>query len=360
MVGGRINDPMQAEKILVNGYADMVGMARAFIADPEFANKARDGRTEDIRKCIGCNEGCRYRSLMRSSPGLPIGCTVNASVGREEEMEIRPAAVRKRVLIAGGGPAGMEAARVADLRGHHVTLYERGAELGGHIAIIARDPNLEERAELVRYLEHELRKSRVEVKLGIEVTPELIAEMKPEAVVVATGSVPYIPQLPGIDSPNVVTNWQVLRGEVHVGDNILVVGGLNDDLGPPSIAELLADQGKKVEVLSETMMVGYGLEPGTLHVLTRHLLEKGVILSPLTGLKSISGRSIEVSNTFTKEKRNIDGVDTVVLAAGMRANDRLYRELKCRMKEVYAIGDCLAPRRTINAVLEGSRVGRMI
>ncbi len=354
IVAGRINDPSLAEGIIAEGSADMVGMARAFIADPEFANKAREGRLEDIRTCIVTNE-CHYVGRRR-----PVMCAVNAAAGREEEMDFAPARAKKLVLIVGGGPAGMEAARLAALRGHRVLLSERRTELGGKVSIIARDPNRRQLGDMIVYLHSQLKKLGVELLLGEEITPELVAELAPDAVVLATGAEPYVPPVPGVDDARVVTSMQVLQGEAQVGQKVLVVGGVEDHLPAPSIAEFLADQGKDVELISELLTVGQGIEDATKYLLTKRLLEKGVTLSPLTGLKAIGEESIVVRNTLTRRERRIEGIETVVLACGSRANTQLARALKGRVKELHLAGDCLAPRRIFHAVLDGARAGRYL
>jgi thioredoxin reductase len=352
MVVGRINDPEQAERIIAEGYADMVGMTRALIADPEFPKKARDGRAREIRKCIGTNE-CHYA-------GRPIACTINAAAGREEELALHPAPVRRRLLVIGGGPAGMEAARVAALRGHRVVLCERRMRLGGQMAIVARDPNREQVAGFLEYLQRQVEEAGVEVRLGVEVTPEMVAGLTPDAVVVATGSRPYVPPAPGMDQKNVVTAAQVLEGEVKAGRRVLVVGGLEEHMPPLGIAEFLADQGKRVEVLSELLVAGEGLETTLLHVLTKRLLDKGITLTPLTAVEAVRGRTVLAANSFTGQRRTITGVDTVVLACGSRADDTLARALKSRAGELHLIGDCRAPRRMLHAIMEGARAASLV
>jgi 2,4-dienoyl-CoA reductase-like NADH-dependent reductase (Old Yellow Enzyme family)/thioredoxin reductase len=355
IVGGRINAPEQAEGILADGAADMVGMVRALFADLEFVSKAKDGRAGEIRKCIGNNEchGLYDR-------GLPIRCAVNASMGREDEMEITPARLTKRVLVIGGGPAGMEAARVAALRGHTVDLYERSSSLGGMLNVITRDPGRRNMKDFVDYLEGQLDKLGVNVHTDTEADSRLVAEQAPDAVVVAAGAERYFPSVPGARGNNVVTDVDVLEGRVTVGDRVVVVAGLEEHLPPLSIADFLAAQGKTVEVISEMMVVGYGVEKRTLGLFTKRLLELGVVLTPLTKLESINGRTVTVSNSFTHRRREIPDVDTVVLTGGGQPRDHLKTELKDRVKELYLIGDCLAPRRLMHAVLDGSRVGHLI
>ncbi|HEV7680390.1 MAG TPA: FAD-dependent oxidoreductase [Candidatus Dormibacteraeota bacterium] len=353
-VTGRVVDPAIAEGLLADGAADMVGMVRALIADPDLPRKAREGRADEVRMCLGMSE-CHYIGAHR----VPMTCAVNAAAGRESEMEIRPAAVARTVLVVGAGPAGMEAARVAALRGHRVFLCDRERALGGTPRILARDPNRRNLRDHAVYFETELRKLGVELLLGDEVTAETVVEFAPDAVVVATGGVPLIPDVPGIDSSNVVTGLAVLRGDVDVSGRVVVAGGLDSHIGAPTIAEYLADLGCEVEYLSEQMDFAHGAEDGTRLPLMHRMLTKGVRVSLMHRLVSVDGGGVTVMNTFTRGQRRVDDA-TVVLACGLIPDDRLARELKGRVGEVHLVGDGLAPRRMMHATLEGARVGQAL
>ncbi|GAG08557.1 unnamed protein product, partial [marine sediment metagenome] len=202
------------------GKADMVAIGRALIADPEFVLKAKEGRFDDIVPCIACNQGC----LDMTFTGQPTFCLVNARTGRERELEIKPASKRKKVMVVGGGPAGMEAARVLATRGHTVSLYERSDKLGGQVNLAAVPPGSEEFANLPRYLSHQLEKLNVQVFPGREFTTEMVDEERPDAVVVATGALPITPQIAGIDRDKVVKAWDVLAGKAKVGWKVAVIG----------------------------------------------------------------------------------------------------------------------------------------
>lgn len=353
-VTGRVVDPSIAEGILADGAADMVGMVRALIADPDLPNKAREGRADEVRMCLGMSE-CHYIGPHR----VPMTCAVNAAAGREAELDVTLAAVARTVLVIGAGPAGMEAARVAALRGHRVYLCDRERALGGTPRILARDPNRRNLRDHAVYFERELRRLGVELLLGEEVSADTVAEFAPDAVVVATGGVPLVPDVPGIDAANVVTALAVLRGDAPVGARAVVVGGLDNHVGAPTVAEYLADRGVDVECTSEQMDFAHGAEDGTRIPLMHRLLGKGVRVSMTHRLAAVSDGGCELLQTFTRQARRVEDC-TVVLACGLVADDRLARELRGRVGEVHVVGDSLAPRRMMHATVEGARVGMAI
>jgi len=361
---GRITDPVQAEQILASGQADMVSMVRAFIADPEFANKSREGRVDEIRRCIGCNEGCWARGTRDLVIGMNIGmtCAMNPAVGLEGVPgwgELEPAAVKKRVMVIGGGPGGLEAARVAALRGHQVSLYDRGSELGGLTLVAAKAPGRDGFLDLGRYYTYQMKLLNIDVHLETDVTADTVAGVDPDAVIVATGSVPHFPDIPGIRGDGVCEVRQVLRGEATVGDSILIIAG-DEHSEALSTAEFLADLGKKVEVLSREYHCGSTLEPCTKQVLYQRLFGKGVVLTPHTWVKEISGDAVVAYNIFTGEERRITGVDTVVIACGGQEDNALYHALKDRVKEIHLVGDAHGVRRVHDATREGAVAGRLI
>ncbi|MCK4964919.1 MAG: FAD-dependent oxidoreductase, partial [Dehalococcoidia bacterium] len=218
---GRINDPILADKLIGDGVTDFAGMGRALIADPELPNKAREQRFDDIRPCIACGQGCFDIAIFHR----PLTCLGNAAVGREEECKITKAKEPKKVIVIGGGPGGMEAARVAALRGHKVSLYEKGQELGGWLNLAAIIPGREEIGSLLNYLGTQVKKLGVDIRLGVEATSSLIEEEKPDVVIVATGSNPIVPGIPGVGGDNTVTAKEVLTGNVETGKRVVIVGG---------------------------------------------------------------------------------------------------------------------------------------
>ena len=364
-VGG-IKDPELAEEIVASGQADMVAMTRAQIADPEFANKVRDGREDEIYHCIRGNQGC----IGRVFKGLPIACTVNPAAGRERRFgagTLTPAEQPAYWLVAGGGPAGMKAAETLARRGHRVTLAERGDRLGGQVNLILRTPGRDEFGWITRDLEVQLRKHEVDVKLGTEVTPELVRQLAPDSVVVATGArpsrtgfssvMPLVERLPGVEQERVLTVWDVLLELRPVGKRVVVL----DDDGTryaAGVTEVLLDRGCDVELVSRWP----SLFPSTLttldmaHLYSR-LLGKGLAYRLNSWAMSVEGDRVTVVNLYTGTAESLNGIDTLVLATGPEADDRLYLALKGEAKNLHRIGDCVAPRKLDHAIYEGYLAG---
>lgn len=351
---GRINTADLAEWVLAERKADMVGMVRELIADPYLPNKAREGKLDDIRACVACLESC----IGRLERGLSISCIYNPVSGREREWsDLKPASTRKSLFVVGGGPAGLEAARVAAVRGHEVTLFEKSEQLGGQVKTAAQAPYREEFGGIVGYLESQVRKLGVDVVLGKEASEEMILEANPHAVVIATGSNAYIPQVPGSELGIVISAKDAMEGKVDLGEKIVVVD--TQGLHPGSdVAELLADQGREVQLITTKPYVGASIELLTWRILYQRLMEKGVKMFPSVGLKEIGEDSVTVYSTITKEEWQISAVDAVVFAAGGQADNGLYRALKGKLRELFAVGDCVAPRGVEQAVYEGHKVGR--
>jgi 2,4-dienoyl-CoA reductase-like NADH-dependent reductase (Old Yellow Enzyme family)/thioredoxin reductase len=366
----RINDPVIANEIIKNHEADMVIMTRATLCDPELPNKAREGRLDDIRQCIACNEGCWERLLKHHEP---ITCMQNPEAGREVEFAIKPAAVRKKVMVVGGGVGGMKAAAVARRRGHKVSLYEKSGELGGAILITTKVPSRQEFSQAVRYLKHEVEQTGVDVHLNTEVTSEMVLKEKPDAVIVATGAVAIddvgpdvvgtgsaIEIAPGTD---VVTAEDVLEGKVRCGNRVVIADQQNYMKGMVT-AEFLADQGKDVTLVMPLPIRyisanPYEMDHLTLAVQTAALKAKGVKRVGDCEVKRAGPGKVFIRDVFTEKDEELDA-DTLVLSYWRKADTRLYDELQGRIKGVHKIGDALSPRRCINAIYEGHKLAMEI
>lgn len=356
----RINDPHLAEKILEDGHADMIGMVRALICDPELPNKAREGRSDDIRHCIACNQGC----IGRMGLGLSLGCIQNPAVGREKDLGIhtlRPCDRPKKVVVVGAGPAGLEAARTAALRRHRVVVFEKREEVGGQNLLAGKVAGRQEITGVTRWLLGQVNKLDIDLRLGVEADPDTVLGENPDAVIVATGSVPRERIFVGeYGPPEVVNTQQILTGEIEAGDKVLLID-LDQHHQGTGTAEFLADLGKRVHVLTPALFIGGQLGPlQDLFLARQRLAAKGVTCTPDIAVLGIQGTRVKALNVYSNEMMEFEGYDTVVLAIGNRADDGLYFQLKGRVKELYRIGDCMAPRKTDMAIVEGHRIGRRI
>jgi 2,4-dienoyl-CoA reductase-like NADH-dependent reductase (Old Yellow Enzyme family)/thioredoxin reductase len=359
LVAARVIDPAMAEDVLRRGAADLVGMTRALIADPDLPAKAAAGRREEVRLCTGANEGC----IGRLYQGLAIRCVQNPLIGHEAELAaVVPARASRRIVVVGGGPAGMEAARLAAERGHRVTLFEEADVLGGQVRVAALAPHRAEYGRSIAWLAHQLDRLALEVRLGTEATVEVLLAARPDAVVVATGATPRAAAWPGVDRAHVVTAEAVLLGRVAVraGQQCVVV---DDDahMRGPGAAEALLDAGVRVEVVTRETMVGLDIDPTLRPDLYRRLFTKGVVLTPLTSVRGVGDRTLRVEHVYSGQTREIQ-TDLVVLALGGEARAGLYGRLRTAAPqlEVHRIGDAVAPRRLYDALLEGTRVGRLV
>jgi dimethylglycine catabolism A len=355
IAGGRVIHPAWAEELLRSGAVDLVPMTRALMADPDLPRKAAAGEIADIRRCMGSNEGCIDRDYF----GLPIACIQNPAMGREAELATVHAAEQpKRVVVIGGGPGGMEAARVAAVRGHRVTLFEQEAELGGQILIAARAPHRAEYVGSVAWLAQQLGKTDVEVRLGARATVESVLHEQPDAVVVATGARPRRPGIPGDALPHVTTVREVLAGRFTASGRCLIYDEIGH-LPGPTTADFLAEHDLPVEIVSRQYAVGEDIGTTVRATLTSRLLKAGVVLTPMTALEEIARGQVRLRNVYSDEERWVPA-DTVVLSSGGIGDDDLYYDLRDRVPEAYLIGDALAPRRLSDALMEATQAARKI
>jgi 2,4-dienoyl-CoA reductase-like NADH-dependent reductase (Old Yellow Enzyme family)/thioredoxin reductase len=348
-VAGRLDDPFVADEVLQAGKADLIAVARGLLADPDLPKKALRGDSREIRRCIACNV------CIDENPTEPITCTVNPEAGREREMKMAPASRPKRVLVIGGGLAGLEAARVAAMRGHRVALYEEDGEIGGQWLIAARPPHKQAHTMLLDRLSWQLRELGVECHLGQRADTATLGVFHPDVVIVATGARPLVPPIAGVNCPEVTTAWDILEGRA-AGRKVLVVGG---GLTGLETAEFLAQGGREVVVVEQLKRAGADMGATVRWHLMNRTRQQNIRVYTSTQVKEIrSGGVVVVSRKGSDDTWT--GFDTVALACGARSRDELSVEIRDLVAEVYVIGDAAKPRRGLEAIREGSEAGRRI
>lgn len=355
IVAGRMEMPNIAEKALIDNKADIIAIGRGLLAEPHWAQKVKQGKNENIRPCIGCHDGC----FLRMATGLPLSCTVNPACGRESSFAIQPALKLKKVMVVGGGVAGMEAARVAALRGHRVELYEKSGKLGGHLLAGSVPSFKQDEKRLLDWYLTELKQIGVNIKLGTEVAAGMVEVANPDVVIVATGSTANLPDVPGIENPNVATAVEVLLGKKAAGNSIVVVGG---GLVGCETALWLAQQGKNitiVEALDGLMLGGMPVHHANQTMLEDLLKYHKVNIQTGVSLIEVTGSGAMLINNRTSQKSLI-AADTVVMAVGLTGDKKLYRTLAGSANEVYLIGDAQKARKLINAIWDAYEVARNI
>ena len=350
---GRINDPYVAADILARGDADLIGLARTVLADPDFVRKTKEGRVNEIRKCTAC---CYcfdqiMKLIMRGDRETELRCSINPELGHEGEEMMQPAKQKKKVVVVGGGPAGTEVARVAALRGHEVTLYEKENRLGGMLHLAVVPPHKEELKNIIEYYNAQMEILPVEVRLNETFSADTVETMKPDVVVLATGAVELIPDIPGITAENVVTAVDVLRGDVSVGETIAIIGG---GLIGVETSEYLADLGKKVTVIEMLKSVATDVSPSLRWGFLSRLYKKVTILT-LTKVIEVKDNTVIVVD-HDNEKKEIPA-ETVVVAAGLKAQKDLCTVLDSTGIEYYEIGCCSEPGQVVEAVSDAFAVG---
>ena len=353
-VVGRINQMAHAADIVSRGDADMVGMVR--VCDPEITKKTREGRLEDVRVCIGCNQAC----IGHRHSGAFISCIQNPVTGRELRFSDPPPATKpKRILVAGGGPGGMKAAAVAASRGHHVTLCERAERLGGQVLLAEKLPGRSEFGGIVPNLEREMTQSGVEILTRTPVDRALVASMSPDAVLLAAGGAPYRPQIEGEEEAHVVDAWSVLRGEANVGARVVVADWACDWIGL-GLAELLARDGCSVRLAVNGCMAGEQLHAYTRDRWIGELHKLGVEIIPYARLFGADKENVYCQHIASQEALILEEVDTLVTALGHIGVRELEAELEGYDAEIHSIGDCQAARTAEEAILEGMEVAWQI
>jgi len=368
-VVSRIATAAEAEAVLAAGQADLVGMARALISDPELPNKARAGREDETRYCTFSNQAC----LQGLDRGRGVGCVHNVAVGREAQLGVgtmRPAASSKRIAVVGGGPAGMAAARIADARGHAVTLFERSDRLGGQNRMTARVASRRGFVEVTRWQETMLRRSGVALRLECAVDADALLAMGFDAIVLATGSTPSRDGRSSFHdgderfaadaaADRVFTTWDVFERPDAIGARVVVVDE-DPHYAGTAVAEYLADTGHAVRLVSPHLHAGSSLHVYHLPALYRRLAAKGIAVTPHVVPLVFDGRTLTMRDRFGAAVLRFEDVDAVVLSIGNRADRTLFDALDGRVPELHAIGDCLAPRQIDHAIVDGERVGWML
>ncbi len=364
MVVGKL-DPELGEKVLREGKADFIAMTRRLQADPELPNKVIAGRLEDIAPCTACENCLGSRR-----------CRINAFMGKEYNT-VGEAKKKKKVVVVGGGPAGMEAARVAALRGHDVTLYDEGAKLGGllPVAAVVKGTEQEDLPSMIDYFQRQLTQLGVDIKLGERVDAAAIEAVKPDAVIIATGGVPTVPEIKGIDGPNVVGGAKLHKSlkrflrfippnilrwltkfYLPIGRRVVVIGG---SLHGCELGEFLAKRGRQVTIVEKSDTPGQGMVDVIQAYLFMWFRKKRVeIISGVKEYVEVTAKGLTIVNKHN-EKETIEA-DTIVPALPLTPNMELYEDLKGRVPELYAIGDCKEPLLIVDAISKGMETARLI
>ena len=360
---GRINDPVLAEELIKGGFCDLVGMVRAGIADPDFALKAKEGRLGEIRRCIGCTRCIDEASEPAYIPYTPT-CSINPMIGNELQWEadFRPADKPGHVVVVGGGAAGCEAARIAALRGHKVTVLEQGKRLGGQLLLAAKAPGRDSFEDQVYFEENALARLGVDVRLETAADLAAIKALQPDSVVIATGSLPRVPtEGPGIDLPHVGQGWDVLRGRSKTGRRVAIVSQ-EDYYQTPCVAEYLAEQGKQVEIFHKSVHLATEVARYSIGMVLKRMERCGVKVHPNLILRGITAEALEFVSSWGDQSCRIDGFDSVVLMYGSVQQPQLYDALKAdrSIAQVFIAGGAWVPRRLAEATRHGAAVGMMI
>ena len=391
----RVNDLALAEEILDNGQSDMISIGRPLIADPELPKKYKRKQFDDIRRCIACNQGC-FDSLLGFKS---VSCIYNVRAGKEREYKITKARKKKRVMVIGGGPGGMEAARVAALRGHEVHLYEKTNVLGGQLKYAYLPPGREEIENVINFLETQIKKLNVKIQLCKKADMTTIKQLKPDAVIAAVGGTPIVPGIPGVKAKNVVVAEDVFDNKVKVGKEVVIIGGgtigceialhvakmgamkpdvacfllKNNVINGDELVELTSRGKRNITIMEMKNKIGGRFGISTRWIILKQIKDAGI--NSITGVNVKEFKSINNINklkassnskdinekirvTYEKDKKdNFLLADTVIIAAGYKPNQSLVKGLNGKISELYKIGDCVSVRTALEAIHEGFEAG---
>jgi len=349
------HNPIKWEEAIAAGQCDVVQIGRPLLADPELPRKLAQGNLENVRLCIRCG----YCNERLSGRGWQVGCAINPDWGRERDFRLKNTQDPKRILVVGGGPAGMEVARVSALRGHHVTLVEKNTRLGGNLRVASYSPCKEIfQSHFGDWLERQCQKQNVRIELGKEVTPQAIREYAPDVVIIATGAVPDIPSIPGVDKEHVVIAEDVIGGKTSFGKRVIVAGGGHVGV---ETADYITDKGlaDKVTIIERLPLIGSDMYAATRRYLVDVVLHQaGVAMVTDMHIDEIVDGGVVA--TDKEWNRHMFEADTVVLAIGYTPRMQLYEAIKGKVPELYRIGDCINARKIADAVREAAYLGRKI
>jgi NADPH-dependent 2,4-dienoyl-CoA reductase/sulfur reductase-like enzyme len=327
-------------------------MLRPLVADPELPNKAKEGRLDEIRTCIACNT---CHDILCQGWFHETRCAVNPDAWREGVSHLEPSLRTKNVLVVGGGPAGMEAARISAMIGHKVTLWEKDNKLGGLLNLAAVPPLKGEILNIPRYYNAQFKKLGVKVELNKEATPTLVKQMKPDVIIIAAGSDTFFPSISGIDKSIVVDARKVLEGTVKVGDNVVVIGG--GEVGIET-AEYLGAQGKKITLVEILPVIGELMVRDVIDYAIDQLVQHKVEILTSTKVEEITDNGIVISDK--EQNKRLIKADNVIIATGAKPNKKVQEALQGLAHEVYLAGDCMVPANIRAAIHQGNMIARML